>query len=282
MRLSAVVVCVDYGDFLAHTLPANKQHFDRMVVVTHPDDLRTQRICEHHHVQCVQTEAFFENDLRFAKAKGINEGLRELGVTGMSHDDWVVHLDADILLPPRTREVLASACGDSRAIYGCDRLMCQSFEDYLKYATDPQIHTENNIFIRGTAFPLGVRVAPANVQGWLPLGYFQCWNPRGSLVFAYPDAHGSAGRTDMQFALQWERRLRHLIPELFVIHLESEAPTDMGVNWGGRKSKHFGPEGHEHYYRPKKEKHHHHHHHHRYHEPHDSDDCDDVDRRRPK
>ena len=42
----------------------------------------------------------------------------------------------------------------------------------------------------------------------------------------------TAARTDVQFALLWDRRDRVLIPELVVFHLEPEA-APMGANWNG-------------------------------------------------
>ena len=53
-KMEAVVVCDRYSDFLRCTLPANKHLFDRIVVVTSAEDRDTQRICEFHHVECVQ------------------------------------------------------------------------------------------------------------------------------------------------------------------------------------------------------------------------------------
>ncbi|MFN8854075.1 MAG: hypothetical protein ACK50P_00805, partial [Planctomycetaceae bacterium] len=40
--------------------------------------------------------------------------------------------------------------------------------------------------------------------------------------------------------LQWDRRQRHLLPEIITIHLESE-PCPFGTNWQQRKSQRFGP-----------------------------------------
>ena len=34
MYLEGIIVCVNYSDFLAHTLPYNKTHFDNLIVVT--------------------------------------------------------------------------------------------------------------------------------------------------------------------------------------------------------------------------------------------------------
>ncbi len=90
--------------FLRCTLPANKHLFDRIVVVTSAEDRDTQRICEFHHVECVKTDALNSRWNQFCKGAGINEGLSRL-----DRDAWVVHLDADIWLPPQTRLLLQNA-----------------------------------------------------------------------------------------------------------------------------------------------------------------------------
>ena len=90
-KIEAVVVCDHYSDFLRCTLPANKHLFDRIVVVTSAEDRDTQRICEFHHVECLQTDALNSRWNKFCKGAGINEGLSRLDRHG-----WVVHLDADI------------------------------------------------------------------------------------------------------------------------------------------------------------------------------------------
>jgi hypothetical protein len=56
-KLEAVIVCDQYSDFLRCTLPHNKTLFDRIVVVTSPEDRATQKICEFYHVECVKTDA---------------------------------------------------------------------------------------------------------------------------------------------------------------------------------------------------------------------------------
>ncbi len=55
----------------------------------------------------------------------------------------------------------------------------------------------------------------------------------------YPTHHGDAARTDVQFALQWDRRYRQLLPEVIVLHLESERAAQ-GANWKGRTTRPFG------------------------------------------
>src|SRR5579859_7461706 len=97
-KMEAVVVCDQYSDFLRVTLPANKHLFDRIVVVTSAEDKATQRICEFNHVQCVRTDSLNSRWGKFCKGAGINEGLGKL-----DSDGWVVHLDADIWLPPLAR-----------------------------------------------------------------------------------------------------------------------------------------------------------------------------------
>ncbi len=82
-------------------------------------------------------------------------------------------------------------------------------------------------------------------EGYVPIGFFQLWHShadswRGARIKPYPSAHNDACRSDVQHGLQWDRRRRELVPEMLVVHLESENSAN-GVNWAGRKSKPFGP-----------------------------------------
>ena len=47
---------------------------------------------------------------------------------------------------------------------------------------------------------------------------------------------GMAGRSDIQFALQWDRRCRQVVPEAIVLHLESEAAALRATGTAGRRN----------------------------------------------
>lgn len=239
MYLEAVTVCVNYSDFLAHTLPYNKHHFNHLVVVTTPEDIDTQRVCQYYNVQCVITDEFTKHGDVFNKARGINVGLGYL-----SKKDWVIHLDADMYLPPLTRHILERISLDNKNIYGIDRMMCPNFEAWQSFITNPKpLHT-GWVYIHPMPFPMGVRIGEYMSEGYEPIGFFQMWNPIGSNIFEYPNEHGSADRTDVIFAKKWKRKNRVLIPEIIGIHLDSEDLNliEMGKNWNGRKTIRFGKE----------------------------------------
>lgn len=236
MYLEAVTICVNYSDFLAFTLPFNKNHFDRMVVVTDTKDYKTKKLCDFYNVECIQTDVFYEDGDNFNKAKGINKGIESLKCK-----EWVLHLDADIFLPPLTRTILEKIELNPETIYGIDRMMCPTFESYIRFISDPSLLHEGWIYVHPNAFPLGVRIAEYMSGGYEPIGFFQLWNPLKSKVFIYPDRHGAADRTDVLFAKKFSRKNRALIPELIAIHLDSEDLNleQMGKNWNGRKTKLF-------------------------------------------
>jgi glycosyltransferase involved in cell wall biosynthesis len=234
MKIEAVIVCVNYADFLAHTLASTRSQFDRLVIVTDHSDLETKNLCQYYNVQCVQTDVFYEDGDTFNKGKGINEGLKHLDLDG-----WVVHIDADIYLPPQTRHILESLPLDESKIYGADRLMCPSYKDWLKFQDSPSKLQDSWIFVHLTRFPVGVRVCEYKTYhgGYEPIGYFQLWNPSTSGVKEYPDKHGFADRTDVIHCKKWPREKRELLPEIVLIHLESE--PGFGLNWKGRKTEQF-------------------------------------------
>src|SRR5262245_13276788 len=163
MKIEAVVTCVDYSDFLAETLPHNRTLFDRLVVVTAPEDKPTQRVCEYWNVQCVRTDVFETRWGKFAKGAGINAGLREL-----RRDGWLVHMDADILLPPLTRQLLEAAALDPAFIYGIDRHIVQGACAWRRFMAMPALQQENRIFVHPNPFPMGVRIACGSMNGYVP------------------------------------------------------------------------------------------------------------------
>ena len=239
MHLEGVIVCVNYSDFLAHTLPHNKHQFDHLVVVTSHMDEDTKLICKYHNVQCIETDKFYDNGDVFNKGAGINEGLKHL-----SCDGWVLHMDADIYLPPLTRTTLNNLPLDSLKIYGCDRLMCPSYDEWIEFISNPrEIHSDWT-FVHSTAFPVGSRIVDYNGyhKGWSPIGFWQLWNPKKSKIKKYPETHGYCDRTDVLHSKKFDRAYRELLPEIVVIHLDSEGNNYvMGVNWSGRKTAYFGP-----------------------------------------
>jgi hypothetical protein len=233
-RLECVITCVDYADFLAYTLPTNRHLFDYTVVVTTPDDLATRKLCEFWEVHCVVTDAFRSRGA-FAKGAGINAGLEVLSKGG-----WLVHMDADIFLPPLSRQLIDAAALDPACLYGVDRMMVPDYASWAAFLALPKMQQECRAYIHPTAFPMGVRIYSKDYGGYIPIGFFQMWHPGESGVRSYPDEHTSAGRGDMVFAARWPRSKRGLVPELIAYHLESE-PADMGANWQGRRTRPFGP-----------------------------------------
>ena len=239
MKIEAVVVCIDYSDFLKITLPNNKQHFDRIVVVTDTKDTETAKVCGFYNVHCIQTDVFYTNgSTKPNKALGINEGLKALTLDG-----WVLQMDADIWLPPLTRVILEHHVPKDDCIYGIDRLMCNSYEDWIDFIhmnKDIRPIHEGWVYLHLSQFEIGQRIVQYHGDGYMPIGFFQLWNPKASGVYTYPKEHAAFDRTDVLHLKQFPRENRRFIPELVCIHLASE-DTFMGQNWGGRRSKQFLP-----------------------------------------
>ena len=236
MRIEAVTVSVGYADFLSHSLLFTAKAFDHLVVVTTPEDRETQRVCSFHDVHCVTTDVFNKNGEPFNKGAGINVGLKNLSLS-----DWVAHIDADIVLPPFARRVLNRLPLDPACVYGIDRMNVVGWNEWSSFLASPRPFHESDSILHLGYFPVGARLVRDVFDGYVPIGFFQLWNPSGSGVRSYPDRHTDAARGDVEFALNWPRERRAVIPELVACHLESEAAA-MGANWEGRKTRPFGPD----------------------------------------
>lgn len=242
MKIEAVTICVNYDDFLEAVIPYNLSMFDRWVIVTEPQDLQTRELCRRFGLECLLSEDGRDGG-NFAKGRLIERGLQHLSANG-----WRCHIDADIALPRHFRRALELADLQTDTLYGADRILVKSYDDFQKlkatgwldggqwhhsYAVEPP-----------KGFEVGTRWVGAQAA-YCPIGFLQLWNSsqdewRGIRIKPYPSQHNTACRTDVQFALQFDRKKRALLPEIFVAHLESEAAAK-GANWNGRKTCRFGP-----------------------------------------
>jgi hypothetical protein len=244
--IECLTCCVDYADYLAEIEPFVRPVVDRWLIISTPADEETRDFCRRRGLECVLTTDFFRNGADFDKARGIDLGLQHL-----SHRDWVLHLDADCLLPPHFRESLEDADLDPACLHTFDRFEVVGWEKWqrLKASGYFQQHSRsahhNVCFPEG--FPIGARWADT-VQGWCPVGFAQLFHSdavmwRGIRHRRYPTyGHSDAARTDVQFSLLWPRRQRVLVPEIIVAHLMSER-TMVGANWRGRTTKRFSVDG---------------------------------------
>lgn len=242
-RIEAITVCVNYADFLYETAKINRGLFDHWIIVTEAADMATREVCRKFNLSCLLSE-----DAKRHGKDSFNKGLLiERGLKHLSDQGWRLHIDADIALPNDFRQRLESAHLHEHTIYGVDRLMVRSFEAWKKLHASGYLNGgQYDYFCRTNAhreFELGTRWCHPS-QGFVPIGFFQLWHSsedewRGVRTKPYPSRHGTACRTDVQHALQWDRRNRSLIPEIFAVHLESEI-AKMGANWNGRTTVQFG------------------------------------------
>ncbi len=92
--VSGLVVCVDYADYLAQTLPGWARDLDRLLVVTTASDLETLATCARVGVRTHVTDAFYRFGAAFNKGGALDEGLAALDAS-----EWVLLFDADIAAP---------------------------------------------------------------------------------------------------------------------------------------------------------------------------------------
>jgi hypothetical protein len=241
VHIEVVTVSVGFGDILAETLPANLPLVDGMVVVTSPADEETQQVCRRHSVRCIVSEDG-DRDGPFNKARLIQRGFDQIGGLG-----WVLHLDSDIVLPQQFRRLIDLAHLDETCIYGADRQNVVGWDAWQRlkqYAGGWNNHSNEVAWWFHPHFQPSSRWV-SSIHGWAPPGFFQLLYYQYMIMNGYhnrtyPMHHGSAARTDIQFSLTYDRRKRVLLPEIIVLHLESEL-APLGANWKGRKTVRFGP-----------------------------------------
>ena len=194
--IEAFTVCVNYNDFLDIILPLNKKHFDKWLIVTTPEDIITKQICQKHNVQFVECNRMYENGDKFNKGKALNDVLHYL-----TKQDWLLHIDADIILPGNFRETIDNLDLDPEFLYGSKR---KEFDKDYPYKVP------------------------------FPYGYLQIFSKQSEALRhknnIFPENYTNAGYYDVEFINYWKEKTKML--DIEVLHI----PHGTQTNWNGRKS----------------------------------------------
>jgi hypothetical protein len=208
MRIEAITVSIHFSDYLIHCVGNNK-HFDRWIIVTVADDEKTIDICKQHNIEYILSKNIYINrydngPAMFAKGRAINEGLERL-----KKNDWLVHIDSDIILPKYARKVIDGTDLSIKKLY-CSkgRYMAKNIADLSKPMEELPFSAEKT---------------------WM--GFFQLWHSNASQV--YHAKSSNAERDDVGFRRRWKRSRRGIV-KFSCIHL---GPTR--ENWNGRISPGF-------------------------------------------
>lgn len=228
MSVTTIIASVEYGDFLQVTLPTVKQ-LGEVIVVTSPQDMLTTMVCDANNVVCHQTDVWYKDGAPFNKAAGINEVIN----MQRPYIDWLLLLDADIVLPPLPSRYSLDDL-DPDAFYGVRRRNCETAEDWQRVCDHqawfklpleplPAIKmTSRGPRLWGhrpTSNPIGVK------------GFFQLWNFHRHPIML--NEHPTAAKYDVELALRWPQEMRKLVPWPGYTPIHIGVPR---VNWAGRKS----------------------------------------------
>lgn len=206
--MKSLVVCVEFDDFLAITLPRNKKHFSRTLVVTSCSDLETQRLALDSECECFTTDVFYDHGAAFNKGAAVEKGLDVLGRTG-----WLCLWDADIVMPETIEFNKDESC-----LYTALR---RTIDDPTKFSDD-----------------LDWNSAPITSMSNEYPGYFQLFHSESAGKKPWYETnwkHAGGYDSDFQHRFNVLRR-----PPFYVLHLGpsvdrvTEFHSRIGENWCGR------------------------------------------------
>lgn len=183
-----VVVCVNYDDFLALSLEANRKMFKEYIVITSPDDKNTQSLCCKYDVDCRIYEDFYKNS-NFNKSGALNWAQKDIHAS--YPDKWILILDSDIILPPTFPRWFDPDCLNKEKLYGLVR---------KDFTTAKHFSSKVGNFIKEE----------------ICTGYFQLYFDKSKL---YPSSSDDASVCDIIFKMSFDEHVALISHTLYIYHL---------------------------------------------------------------
>ena len=130
-NIQVVVICVNYSDFLRITYQQNIRFFNRnnYYIITAKDDQETVDLCIELNIRYETYDDFYINSSKLNKSGAINKIQKRLH--NDFPNDWILLLDADIILPNNFDELFLSRCINNKCLYSFKRKDYEEQNDFL-------------------------------------------------------------------------------------------------------------------------------------------------------
>lgn len=178
----AVIASTNHDDFLDITIPANKDLYKRYIVITSPEDIKTQEVCQKYKTECYTSTGFTHNNSKFNRGRVYNEVIDLLWAD--QSDYWVNFLDSDIIVPAEAKKFFdISDLLDKSLFFGARRYDCTTKELFDLYKND----WTNLPLLRGFGY-----------------GFFQMFNIKSEIIVKHPyPEYASSSEGDWVFRNFW-------------------------------------------------------------------------------
>lgn len=222
-HLRAILVCVDYADLLAVTLPYNRHHFGEVLVVVANGGSQDAYVARRNDCQVFVTEAFYLDGASFNKWRALEAALDYWGRHG-----WLCIMDADVLWPKVLKPAVPFQIGK---LYSPLRHMHEDLGRRFSHLADPygSMNPPSNPYLFPPESDWWQYPIHRNVTEWA--GYTQIFHASDPALGAPPWHEVDwvhAGGADSFFQRRWPP-LDKIRTPWNVLHL---GPA--GRNWYGR------------------------------------------------
>ena len=227
--ITALLVSVNYSDYLEVALPYNVLQFDQIIVLTIESDKACQDLCsKHSNVKCLvfPDKLIKKNGLNFNRGALFNEGFKYLNETGYS--DWLIMTDSDIIFPENFKELMLSKKKDPNILYGMGRKTCNSSTDIKN-----QIRRIKKTKNTREAFFGFCQIFMYKTNEFK---YEEHNVVRGDVIFL---SQFSEELRKLPIPERWRQKTLKNIPNFITLPINGIHLGESGVNWTGRKSQTF-------------------------------------------
>jgi hypothetical protein len=209
-----VMVSIGYHDKLEASLPYSVKTADHVVVVTEPQDTRTQEICAKHGAVVVLSGRKIFDGAIFNKGALLNDGV-EFAVKEYG-SKWILLTDSDVIYPELVRNQIVGKIYNPGTLYFAERIDIPIERVHAAVRNLSREHQTD---------------AHSNRKAW---GYFQLFNVNASVLRGrkpYSEEYLSAGYVDKEFLQLWPKDRRYFTG-IRVAHIFHGS---RGANWHGEK-----------------------------------------------